>query len=84
MPADDLKYSKNLMYVQGIITSVKDGGVEIDLKGRLGSMSIPMRMLISDYSPKVGHTVGFVMSHPEIESDTLDETYYKRKKGEDL
>lgn len=77
MALEDLKYKDNLMYMQGFITKVKDGGVEIDFKGRLGSMSIPLRMLISDYKPEVGQTIGFVMSHPEIESNLIDETYRK-------
>ncbi len=77
MSLDKLKYKDNQLYMEGYITAVKDGGVEIDFKGRLGSMSIPKRMLISDYQPKVGQTVGFMMSHPEIESDLVDETYRK-------
>ncbi len=77
MGIDSLKYKNNLMYMEGYIVSVQDAGVEIDLKGRLGMMKIPMRMLISDYPLKVGQTIGFMMSHPEVLSDEIDETYRK-------
>lgn len=60
-----MKYGDKLIYMEGIITEVTDGGVSIDLKGRLGSLKIPMRMLISDKKPEVGQEVGFRMSFPE-------------------
>ncbi len=63
--------------MQGYIVGIEDAGVEIDLKGRLGHIKVPMRMLISDYPLKVGQTIGFMMSHPEVESDEIDETYHK-------
>lgn len=83
MGKETLKFKDNLLYMQGIITSVTDGGVQIDLKGRLGSMSLPMRMLITDYDLKPGLTIGFMMSHPEVESDGIDETYRKTRAKEE-
>ncbi len=77
MGINNLKYKDNLMYMEGYIVSVKDGGVQIDLKGRLGKLTVPMRMLITDYPLKEGQTVGFMMGHPEVESDEIDETYHK-------
>ena len=46
------KYTDRLIYMEGIIVEVHDGAVGIDLKGRLGFLKIPMRMLISDYEIK--------------------------------
>lgn len=60
-----MKYGDKLIYMEGIITEVHDGAVAIDLKGRLGSLRIPLRMLISDYPLQVGQTVGFRMSFIE-------------------
>jgi len=54
---------------------VHDGAVGIDLKGRLGFLKIPMRMLISDYEVKVGQEVGFNMSFIEQLSPEVNEKY---------
>ena len=60
-----LIYGDKLIYMEGIIVGVTDGAVSIDLKGRLGHLKIPMRMLISNEKPKIGQEVGFRMSFPE-------------------
>ena len=61
--------------MEGIIVEVHDGAVGIDLKGRLGFLKIPMRMLISDYEIKVGQEVGFNMSFIEQLSPDVNEKY---------
>ena len=48
------KYTDKIIYMEGIIVEVHDGAVGIDLKGRLGYMKIPMRMLITDYEINMG------------------------------
>lgn len=50
------------MPMEGIITRVTDGGVTIDLRGRLGRLEVPMRMLVSHQSPCPGQKVVFQMS----------------------
>ena len=65
--------------MEGIITEVHDGSVALDFKGRLGSMRIPKRMIISDYELKVGQEVGLNMSFLEQLSDKVNEDYIKRK-----
>lgn len=74
-----MKYGDKIIYMEGIITKVHDGAVAIDLKGRLGSMRIPMRMLITDYEPQVGQEVGFNMSFIEQLSPEINETYVSNK-----
>lgn len=74
-----MKYGDKIIYMEGIITEVHDGAVAIDLKGRLGSMRIPMRMLITDYEPQVGQEVGFNMSFIEQLSPEINETYVSNK-----
>ena len=74
-----MKYGDKIIYMEGIITEVHDGAVAIDLKGRLGSMRIPMRMLITDYEPLVGQEVGFNMSFIEQLSPEINETYVSNK-----
>ncbi len=60
-----IKYGDRLIYMEGVIVEVHDGCVGIDLKGRLGYLKIPMRMLITDYPLKVGQEVGWNMSFIE-------------------
>lgn len=63
---DRLKYISTERMFEGVIVEITDGGVTIDLKGRLGQFKIPKRMLITDYELEIGHEVGFVMSYPEV------------------
>ena len=69
------QYTDTIIYMEGIIVEVHDGAVGIDLKGRLGFLKIPMRMLISDYEIKVGQEVGFNMSFIEQLSPDVNEKY---------
>jgi len=71
----ELKYQSNPMYMEGIIVAIHDGAVTMDLKGRLGSLKVPRRMLISDYELQVGQEVGFMMGHPEVVSAEPCEQY---------
>ncbi|MFB0917585.1 MAG: CBO2463/CBO2479 domain-containing protein [Clostridiaceae bacterium] len=70
---ENLKYISTERYVEGIITRVTDVSVSIDLKGRMGELKIPLRMLITDYELKVGLQVGFLMSYPEVLSGEVIE-----------
>ncbi len=70
-----MHYGDKIIEMQGIIVEVQDGAVGIDLKGRLGYMKIPMRMLITDYPLKLGQEVGFKMSFPEVLSEEANEKY---------
>jgi len=71
----DLKYGDKIIEMQGIIVEVHDGCVAVDLKGRLGYLKVPMRMLITDYPLKVGQEVGFKMSFIEVLSEEANEKY---------
>jgi hypothetical protein len=83
-----MKYGDKIIEMYGVITEVHDGCVSIDLKGRLGFMKIPMRMLITDYPVQVGQEVGFRMSFIEVISEEPNEKYVSnieirnRKEGE--
>ena len=70
-----MKYADKIIEMYGVIVEVHDGAVSIDLKGRLGFMKIPMRMLITDYSLEVGQEVGFRMSFIEVLSEVPNEKY---------
>lgn len=72
---------KNLIDVEGIIVRVKEGLVEMDLKGRLGNLTVPKRMIISDETLEVGQEVTFKMSFPSVtkEERSKVETYKKFK-----
>lgn len=76
-----MKYCDNLIEMRGIITEVHDGAVSIDFKGRLGSMKIPMRMLITDYELKEGMEVGMKMSFVEVLSDKIDDKFINNKQA---
>ena len=82
-----LKYGDRIIKMEGVIVEVHDGCVAIDLKGRLGYLKVPMRMLITDYEIKVGQEVAWNMSFveqlgPEINDKYVSnlETYTRRQK----
>ena len=75
MENNKLKYGDKILYMEGVIVEVHDGCVGVDLKGRLGYLKVPMRMLISDYEIKVGQEVGFNMSFVEQLDDEINEKY---------
>lgn len=75
-----------MIYMEGVIVEIHDGCVGVDLKGRLGYLKIPMRMLITDYEIKIGQEVGWNMSFveqlgPDINEKYISnlETYQKRQ-----
>lgn len=70
-----MKYQDKIIQVEGIITEVHDVGISIDLKGRLGVLKVPMRMVISDYPLKVGQTVAWQMSFIEQVGPEVNEKY---------
>ena len=53
MAEHELKYMSSERMYEGIIIEVHGGSVVIDLKGRLGQLRIPKRMIISDYDLEV-------------------------------
>lgn len=66
MNMNNLKYISSERYYEGIITEITDAGVTIELKGRLGRIMLPKRMVISEYDLEVGMEVGFLMTYPEV------------------
>ena len=83
----NLKYASTENYVEGVIVEVKDGLVGIDLKGRMGSWRVPVRMVITDYEP--GLEVGFLLSYPEVLGPEINEKYsqnieHKRLKEKEM
>jgi len=70
-----MKYGDKIIEMYGIIVEKHEGMVCIDLKGRLGYMKIPMRMLITDYPVQVGQEVGFRMSFIEVLAEQPNEKY---------
>lgn len=75
-----LKYTSSERYYEGIIIEVTDGSVVIDLKGRMGQLRLPKRMVISEENLKEGHEVGFLMTYPEVISEEINEKYAKSSK----
>lgn len=71
----NLKYGDKIIEMQGVIVEVHDGCAAIDLKGRLGYIKIPLRMLITDYPLKVGQEVAFNMSFIEVLSEEVNKKY---------
>lgn len=83
-----MKYGDKMIYMEGVIVEIHDGCVGVDLKGRLGYLKIPMRMLITDYEIKVGQEVGWNMSFieqlgPDANEKYISnlETYQKRQRA---
>ena len=74
-----MKYGDKIIYMEGVIVEVHDGCVGIDLKGRLGYLKVPMRMLITDYEIKVGQEVGWNMSFPEQLGPEVNDKYFSNQ-----
>lgn len=72
---DKLKYISSERYYEGIVIEVTDGSVVIDLKGRMGQLRLPKRMVICENDLKEGQTVGFLMTYPEVIDERIDENY---------
>lgn len=80
-----MKYGDKIIRMEGVIVEVHDGSVAIDLKGRLGHLRIPKRMIISDYDLAVGQEVAWNMSFIEQESAEVNERYLETiEKAEEL
>ncbi|WP_422487344.1 CBO2463/CBO2479 domain-containing protein [Gudongella sp. DL1XJH-153] len=71
-----MKYGDKIIYMEGIIVELHDGSVAIDLKGRLGFLKVPMRMIINDHPLELGQEVGFNMSFVEVLSEKVNEEYF--------
>lgn len=74
---EHLKYLSTEQYTEGIIVEVTDGTVAFDLKGRMGYVKVPRRMIITDWPLEVGMEIGFMMSYPEVLSGEVNEDYRK-------
>ncbi len=74
---EHLKYLSTEQYTEGIIVEVTDGTVAFDLKGRMGDVKVPRRMIITDWPLEVGMEIGFMMSYPEVLSGEVNEDYRK-------
>lgn len=74
---DKLKYISTERMYEGVLVEITGGSVTIDLKGRLGQLKIPRRMLISEYDIAIGQEVGFMMSYPEVLASEPNEHYIK-------
>lgn len=61
-----MKYGDKLIKMEGEIVEIEGGAFTMDLRGRLGTFKVPLRMLISEESPQLGDRVAFNMSFPEI------------------
>jgi len=83
-----MKYGDKIIKMEGVIVEVHDGCVAVDLKGRLGYLKVPMRMMITDYPLKVGQEVAWNMSFVEQLSSEPNEKYisnldtYKKRQEE--
>ncbi len=66
MSVDKLKYKDKPIYMEAKVIDVSDAAIELELKGRLGTLKVPMRMIISDDKIEIGQNVGFIMSYPEV------------------
>jgi len=77
---NELKYVSSEQMYEGILVEVTGGSVTIDIKGRLGQLKLPLRMIISDQPLEVGQIVGFLMSYPEVIETCPDEDYVRTLK----
>lgn len=76
----ELNYGDKIIRMEGVIVEIHDGCIGVDLKGRLGFLRIPMRMLISDYPLAVGQEVAWNMSFIEQLGPEVNEKYVSNLK----
>lgn len=62
--------------MEGVIVGLKDGSVDMDLMGRIGFLSVPKRMVISEYPLEIGQKVAFNMSFVEQEGPEVNDKYF--------
>ena len=74
-----LAYGDKIIRMEGVITEVHAGAVAIDLKGRLGSLRIPLRMFISEYEIRVGQEVAWNMSFIEQLGPEVNRRYLQNQ-----
>ena len=79
---DKLKFISSERYYEGIVIEVTDGSVAIDLKGRMGQLRLPKRMIICENELKEGQEVGFLMTYPEVVNEEIDQIYLKSAKDQ--
>ena len=79
---DKLRFISSERYYEGIIIEVTDASVVINLKGRMGQLRLPRRMVICDNELKEGQQIGFLMTYPEVINETIDENYLKSAKDQ--
>lgn len=72
---DRLKYISSERFFEGIVVDVNDCSVTMDLKGRMGQLKVPRRLVITEYDIKLGQEVGLMMSYPEVLGPDVDEEY---------
>ncbi len=72
---DRLKYLSSEKFFEGIVVDVDDCSVTMDLKGRMGQLKVPRRLVITEYKIEIGQVVGFMMSYPEVLGPEIDEEY---------
>ena len=71
-----MKYGDKIIRMEGVIVAVKDGAIDVDLMGRLGFISVPKRMVISDYDLEVGQVVSWNMSFLEQNGPEVNDKYF--------
>ena len=76
-----MKYGDRIIKMEGVIVELRDEIVAIDLKGRLGYLEVPKRMINAEYPLMVGQEVFWDMSFveqlgkaPEIDNQCVGET----------
>lgn len=71
---DRLRYISSESFYEAVVVDFNDCSVTMELKGRLGRLKVPRRMVITNYEIKVGMTVGFMLSYPEVLGPEVDES----------
>ena len=71
-----MKYGDRIIRMEGVIVAVRDGAIDVDLMGRLGFISVPKRMVISDYDLEVGQVVSWNMSFLEQNGPEINDKYF--------
>lgn len=63
---DMVQYELNPILMEGKVVSVNDTAVKVDVRGRLGVITVPKRWVLTDFPLQPGLRVEFYFSYMQV------------------
>ena len=65
-----MQYELNPILMQGKVVAVNDTAIRVDIRGRLGVITVPRRWVFTDKPLRPGLTVEFYFSYMQVTDET--------------